>query len=130
MDVVRRADVAEHTHGDSVAGLVGQAFQALQKLTCLPLVFHLVQKDLTDVIFGIDDDIAVGAVDYNLAAGIFGLHLVSDTYDCRDTHCAGKDCSMARAASTLCDEAQDLGLVQLDGLARGKVIGSQDDGNR
>ena len=72
---------------------------------------------------------AGAAVGDDLAALILGLELVAHADDGGDAHGAGEDGGVAGAGAARGDEAQDLGLVKLNGLGRGQIVGREDDGH-
>ncbi len=57
------------------------------------------------------------------------LELVPHADDGGNTHRAGKDGGVARTGAALGDEAEDLALVELDGLAGGEIVRRQDHGH-
>ena len=72
---------------------------------------------------------AGAAVDDDIAALKLGFELIAHADDGGDAHGAGEDGGVAGAGAALGDEAEDLGLVQLHGLAGGKIVGGEDDGH-
>ena len=130
MHVVRRADVAVDAHVLAVPGHVGQALELLEQGLEAELLLPLGHEVGGGGLVGIDDHVAGGAVHDDRPALILGLELIAHADDGGDAHGAGQDGGVAGAGAALGDEAEDLALVELNGLGGGQVVGGQDDGHR
>ena len=127
VDVLGRADVAVDADGLAVLGHVGLALQGLQQALQALLLLTLLQQAVAGVVIGVDDQCAGAAVGDGLAAFVLRLEGVAHADDGGDAHGAGQDGGVAGAGTACRDEAQNLGLVQLDGLGGSQVVGGQQD---
>ena len=80
-------------------------------------------------IVGIQGHLAGLAVDVDGTAFHLLLQGFAQAADGGDAHGAGQDGGVGVAGAALGHEAQDLGLVQLQGLGGGQVVGGQDHGD-
>ena len=129
MHILGIADVAVDTHGFAVLCLVGQALELVEKLLALQKLRALCHQAVTGGLVGVDDHIAGAAVHNDLTPFILGLELVAHADDGGDAHGAGQDRGVAGAGTAGGDKAQDLGLVELYGLAGSQIVSGEDHGH-
>ena len=123
------ADVAVDADLLAVLRLVGQALELVEQLLALDELGALGHEALTGGIVGVDDHVAGAAVDDDGAALILGLELIAHADDGGDAHGAGEDGGVAGAGAGGGHKAEDLGLVELDGLTGGEVVSREHDGH-
>ena len=125
MHILRRADVAVDADGLAVLRYVGLALERFQQALQAQLLVALFQQAVTGVVVGVDDQRTGAAVRDGGAALQLGLERVAHADDGGNAQRAGQNGRVARTGAARRDEAQDLGLVQLDRFGRGQVVGAE-----
>ena len=125
MHILWRADVAVDADGLAVLRYVGLALERFQQALQAQLLVALFQQAVTGVVVGVDDQRTGAAVRDGGAALQLGLERVAHADDSGNAQRAGQNGRVARTRAARRDEAQDLGLVQLDRLGRGQVVSAE-----
>jgi hypothetical protein len=113
--VVRVADVRDEKNLLAVAGHGLLAAVGLESGLLLRVGLSLRAIVLQDVVLGVVDDLAEGAVDDDHLAGLDVLRGIRDGKDCGDLECTGDNGGVGGAATGLGDDARDVLLVDVGG---------------